>query len=128
SGWPGSVWPWSSQERSRSSSCRRVGRLPLRDVDIAASRPGYLFGHHGPRPRMGAVKRALERLDRFQLSHRWTAFPFAVQKKFGDDRAGNLAALIAYYGFFSLFPLLLVFVSILGLVLRGDPALQHRIV
>src|SRR5437899_2886000 len=77
---------------------------------------------------MGAVKRLLERLDRFQQSHRWAAFAFGVVKKFGDDRAGNLAALVAYYGFFSLFPLLLVFVSILGLVLRGDPALQHRIV
>ena len=41
-------------------------------------------------------------------------------KKFGDDQGGNLAALIAYYGFFSLFPLLLVFVSVLGFVLDGD--------
>src|SRR2546423_12915371 len=76
----------------------------------------------------GPLDRLVEALDDFQRRRPWMGFPFAVLKKFGDDRAGNLAALIAYYGFFSLFPLLLVFVSILGLVLRGDPALQHRIV
>ena len=46
-------------------------------------------------------------------------------RKFVDDRASSLAALIAYYAFFSLFPLLLVFVSVLGFVLEDDPALQR---
>jgi YihY family inner membrane protein len=69
------------------------------------------------------LKRLLERVDRFQQGHLALAFPFAVAKKFGDDRAGNLAALIAYYGFFSLFPLLLVFVTVLGFLLKGHPAL-----
>jgi len=55
------------------------------------------------------------------------SFPYAVAKKFGDDQAGNLAALVAYYGFFSLFPLLLVLAAGLGIVLRGDPQLQRRI-
>ncbi len=48
-------------------------------------------------------------------------------RKFGDDQAGGLAALIAYYAFFSLFPLLLVFVTILGFVLHGDAGLQNSI-
>src|SRR2546422_534781 len=73
------------------------------------------------------VDRTMARIDRFQQRHRWLAFPLAVVKKFGDDQAGNLAALIAYYGFFSLFPLLLVFVSVLGLLLRGNPSLQSSI-
>ncbi|HET8525957.1 MAG TPA: YihY/virulence factor BrkB family protein [Actinomycetota bacterium] len=55
------------------------------------------------------------------------AFPYAVLKKFGDDQAGNLAALIAYYGFFSLFPLMLVLVTVLGMVLQGNPELQEWI-
>jgi membrane protein len=76
---------------------------------------------------MKAIDSTVERIDRFQRQRRWTAFPFAVLKKFGDDRAGNLAALIAYYGFFSLFPLLLVLVSVLGLVLRGNPSLRASI-
>ena len=68
------------------------------------------------------------RLDRFQSSRRWTAFAFAVAKKFGDDRAGSLAALIAYYGFLSLFPLLLALVTIAGLVLSDDPALRDLVI
>ena len=49
-------------------------------------------------------------------------------KKFIEDKAGYLAALIAYYGFFSLFPLLLVFVTVLGYVLAGDAGLRQDIV
>ncbi len=51
----------------------------------------------------------------------------AVVRKFSNDQAGNLAALIAYYAFFSLFPLLLVFTTILGFVLQGNPGAQHSI-
>jgi YihY family inner membrane protein len=51
----------------------------------------------------------------------------AVVKKFADDGAGGLAAQMAYYGFFSVFPLLLVFVTVLGYVFHGDPSLQHSI-
>jgi YihY family inner membrane protein len=65
--------------------------------------------------------------DRFQQRHRWLAVPMAVVKKAGDDQGGHLAALVAYYGFFSLFPLLLVFTTILGYVLAGDPAHQRSI-
>jgi YihY family inner membrane protein len=74
------------------------------------------------------VKGVLRKIDAFQKRHAAIAFPVAVVKKFGDDQAGNLAALIAYYGFFSLFPLLLVLVTILGMVLRNNPDLQRRIV
>jgi YihY family inner membrane protein len=70
----------------------------------------------------------LRRADAFQQRHAILAFPVAVNKKFGDDQAGYLAALIAYYGFFSLFPLLLVFVSVLGLLLRGNRTLQQHVV
>jgi YihY family inner membrane protein len=73
------------------------------------------------------VKQFLRAVDAFQKRHAAIAFPFAVFKKFGDDQAGNLAALIAYYGFFSLFPLLLVLVTVLGMVLRNNPDLQTRI-
>jgi YihY family inner membrane protein len=69
----------------------------------------------------------LHDLDRRQQQHRRIGFIAAVIKKFGDDQAGQLAALIAYYGFVSLFPLLLVLVTILGFVLQGDPGEQKRI-
>ena len=51
----------------------------------------------------------------------------AVVKKFGDDQGGNLASLVAWYGFFSLFPLLLVFATILGYVLAGDPSTRESV-
>lgn len=76
---------------------------------------------------MNPAERAARRADCVQQQHPLVAFPFAVVKKFGDDQAGGLAALIAYYGFFSMFPLLLVFVSLLGLLLPGHPALQQQI-
>jgi membrane protein len=66
--------------------------------------------------------------DTWQRSHAAAAVPVAVLKKFGEDRASSLAALMAYYAFLSLFPLLLVFVSVLGFVLEGDPSLQADIV
>jgi membrane protein len=65
------------------------------------------------------IERVARRLDAVQRRHKWLAFLFAVIKKFGEDDAGSKAALIAYYGFFSLFPLLLVFTTVLGFVLNG---------
>lgn len=69
----------------------------------------------------------LERVDRFQREHAWLAVPVAVVRKFGDDGANREAALIAWWGFFSLFPLLLLFTSVLGFFLAGDPRAQDAI-
>lgn len=69
----------------------------------------------------------IRKFDRFQQRIRPLAFAVSVMKKFSEDRAASLAALIAYYGFFSLFPLLLVFVTVLGFVLEGDPSAQQQI-
>ncbi len=69
----------------------------------------------------------LQDFDHRQQNARGVRFFAAVIKKFQDDQAGQLAALISYYGFVSLFPLLLVFVTVLGFVLEGDPDLQKEI-
>lgn len=71
--------------------------------------------------------RVLSSLDGFQRRHRWVGFPLAVVYKFADDQGSYLTALITYYGFLSLFPLLLLLVTILGFVLHGDPHLQARL-
>lgn len=68
-----------------------------------------------------------ERLDRFQRRHRAAEFPIAVVYKYADDIGGYLAALIAYYAFVSLFPLLLLFSTILSFVLAGHPDLQQQV-
>jgi membrane protein len=60
------------------------------------------------------IERVLRAIDQFQQRHSVLGFVVGVAKKFGDDQAGKHAALLAYYGFFSLFPLLLVFVTVLG--------------
>jgi YihY family inner membrane protein len=56
------------------------------------------------------------------------AFPWAVLQKFGNDQAGGKAALMAYYGLFALFPLLLLLTTILGFALSGDPALREQLI
>ena len=66
--------------------------------------------------------------DRYQQQHGWLGFPLAVRQKYSDDQGGYLAATITYYGFFSIFPLLLVFVSILGFTLGSHSHLRRRIV
>jgi membrane protein len=68
-----------------------------------------------------------ERLDRFQREHPWASFPLAVAYKYFDDFGAYLAALITYYGFVSLFPLLLLLSTVLGFVLSGDQGLQHEV-
>lgn len=68
-----------------------------------------------------------ERLDAFQQRHGWAGFPLAVVYKFVEDQGPYLAALMTYYGFLSLFPLLLLLTSILGFVLQGDPELLGRV-
>lgn len=70
----------------------------------------------------------LHHLDRLQRRHRALGFPIGVLKKYSDDGAGQLAALMAWYGFFSLLPLLLVLVTVLGYVLRGNHDLYEQIV
>ncbi len=69
----------------------------------------------------------IDRVDRVQRERRWVAFPLAVYQKFSDDQAGNLASLLAYYAFFSIFPLFLVFTTVLGFVLQDHPGVQQRV-
>jgi uncharacterized BrkB/YihY/UPF0761 family membrane protein len=77
---------------------------------------------------MGRVERVLRAADRFQQRHTVLAMPIGVVKKFGDDQAGKHAALLAYYGFLSLFPLLLVFATLLAYVLARNPQLQQELI
>ncbi len=73
------------------------------------------------------ILRPVRVFDRYQQRHRWLALPMAVLRKFGNDQAGQMAALVAYYAFFSLFPLLLVMTTILGFVLQGNPGAQKAV-
>ena len=76
---------------------------------------------------MGAVTRAIHVADGYQRQRAWLALPVAVTRKFVDNRAWTLAALVAYYSFIALFPLLLVLTTLLTIVLHNDAALRARV-
>ncbi len=66
-------------------------------------------------------------LDSLQRRNRAVGVTIAVIYKYLDDQGGYLAALITYYGFVSLFPLLLLLTTGLGIVLAGRPDLQAHV-
>ncbi|CPR02267.1 ribonuclease BN [Mycobacterium bohemicum DSM 44277] len=66
-------------------------------------------------------------LDRLQRRNRAVGVVVAVIYKYLDDQGGYLSALITYYGFVSLFPLLLLLTTGLGVILAGRPDLQHEV-
>ena len=76
---------------------------------------------------MNAAERVVRRLDDWQQRHTVPAFIYAVIKKYSDDEASSLVALLTYYAFLATFPLLLAMSGIFGLVLAGHPDLQRRL-
>jgi YihY family inner membrane protein len=73
---------------------------------------------------MNPVERALRTVDSTQRRFTPTAFVFGVVKKYGDDNGGVLVSNLAYSAFVSLFPLLLVLVTVLGLIASVNPAFK----
>src|SRR4249920_2197986 len=76
----------------------------------------------------GLVNRIFAWADRLQRKHGVLGFPYAVVKKYGDDDGGRQAALITYYGFLSIFPLLLLGLAVLSRVLADHPDLRRRLI
>jgi membrane protein len=70
----------------------------------------------------GVVRGKLQRLDSYQQRHPALGVPIAVVRKFVEDESTSRAAQIAFWAFFSVFPLLLIFVTLLGYFL--PPSLQ----
>jgi YihY family inner membrane protein len=76
---------------------------------------------------MNPIERTARRLDGLQQRYTPSAFVFGVIKKFGDDKGGVLVANLTYVAFISLFPLLLVLVTILGLLAAADPTFKQEV-
>jgi membrane protein len=74
---------------------------------------------------LAAIRRSV---DGWQRRRAFPGFAVAVARKFVDDRAGGFAALIAYYAFFSIFPLMLALTSVIGFVLQDDEQLRDDVV
>lgn len=80
-------------------------------------------------PTVSGLLRLLQtRLDNWQLNKRWIGFLYAVLKKYDQDQGGNQAALVTYFGFLSLFPLLVVAMSVTQLSLFHSAHLKSKIV
>jgi YihY family inner membrane protein len=77
---------------------------------------------------MNPVEKAIRRVDATQRRFTPTAFLFGVIKKYGDDNGGVLVSNLAYSAFVSLFPLLLILVTILGLIASHDPSFRESAV
>jgi YihY family inner membrane protein len=77
---------------------------------------------------MNPVERVIRRADRAQQRHLVPAFVCAVIKKFGDDNGGALVANLAYAGFVSVFPLLLIVVTILVNIAAAGPTLRADVI
>jgi uncharacterized BrkB/YihY/UPF0761 family membrane protein len=69
----------------------------------------------------------VDRFDGLQRRRRVLGIPIAITYKFFDDQGGYLAAVITYYAFVAIFPLMLIGSSVLGFVLQGHPGLQNDI-
>lgn len=77
---------------------------------------------------MNQIQKIIHGIDHFQQRYRFTAYVYAVIKKYGEDQAGYQSALLTYYAFLSLFPLLLVLATLTGLLAHSHPALQSSII
>ncbi len=67
-------------------------------------------------------------LNTVQQKNRFFAFSYAVMKKYDDDKSNYLAALIAYFGFLSLFPLLIVLTAVLQKIATNNLEFQTQII
>src|SRR6185437_1546612 len=76
---------------------------------------------------MNPVEKAIRKVDATQQRFTPTAFVFGVIKKYGDDNGGVLASNLAYSAFVSVFPLLLILTTVLGLVASVSPSVRTQV-
>src|SRR5690242_7071440 len=76
---------------------------------------------------MNPVERVIRRMDVAQQRHRVSAFVFGVIKKYGDDNGGVLAGNLTHSAFVSVFPLLLILVTVLVQVAASSHALREEV-
>lgn len=77
---------------------------------------------------MNPVERGIRKVDGWQRRFGPAAFVFGVTKKFGDDNGGVLVTNLAFTAFLSMFPLLLVLTTILGLVASHSDKVRKEVI
>jgi uncharacterized BrkB/YihY/UPF0761 family membrane protein len=76
---------------------------------------------------INTIEASIRRIDAFQQRHTVSAFLLGVVKKYGDDNAGALVVQVTYTMFVTIFPLLLLLITILGIVLADNNADRQRV-
>ena len=109
-----------------------AGRVGIAALELAALAGLRLYGTASARDRakveaLGAVGIGYRNEDFLARVREEAGGVDVVVDSLGDDDGGREAALITYYGFLSIFPLLLLGVAILSRVLTANPELQQRL-
>ena len=89
--------------------------------------PQHVTQAVAPQGRRNPADRAIRAVDAWQQKSVPAGFVFGVIKKFGDDRGGQLAALISFSAFLAFFPLMLVVVTATAFLAQRHPAIADRI-
>ena len=76
---------------------------------------------------MKIISKTTTAIDNFQRNNKFFGFTYAVFKKYDEDGVGYKVALLTYYGFLSLFPLLLIITTVAGMFASNNPETQTTI-
>src|SRR5581483_515265 len=76
---------------------------------------------------MHLVSRIIKAIDRYQRTHSFIGFVYAVIKKYGDDNGSYQSSVLTYYTVLSIFPLLIVFTTVTQLLLHSHSGLHAKI-
>ncbi len=76
---------------------------------------------------MSAMSGIMDRIDGLQQRRAMFGFPYAVIKRYFEDHGAWIGSLVAYYAFFSLYPLIVVFVTLATWLLNDRPDLLQRV-
>src|ERR671918_2426592 len=109
----------ASRTSQRISSPRFVGR----SSSVSDGWPTGLSTPFGAWARGVTFGGMLERIKRSRV----VRIAQATADRYGDDAGGYLAAAIAFYGFLSFFPLVLLGVSIVGFAFESSPGLPEEV-
>jgi membrane protein len=75
----------------------------------------------------GGIKGKLNRIRRRMEQHAWFRVVESTAEGFMKDQVPDQAAAMTYYGIFSLFPLILFFLSVAGLVLQNNVDVREQL-
>jgi len=77
---------------------------------------------------MANIKKTLSKVNSTQQKIPIVSFIVAVVKKYSDDQAGRQAALLTYYSFLSLFPMLLILTTLTDIIVGSNSDLKNTII